>query len=261
MRKLLSVGLLLLLTGCWSWPFSPNRTVSNQIGTVAANDQTNLNDRAAGNNAAIGYTAAKLPDSREKEVIQSFVSDQYGILGQPKLTTKTAFEKAADELLSTDAAKRAQGEADRVKLSTDNLALKAALDKANADFAAQRKLEETAHAQEIEKIKLDAANAQRKLVSYIFFGGSALLLVAGIAVLVLSSSYPIFGPKAAFGLIGASVIGAVMGVAILQLMSELDKHPWILWVGGGSIIAILTGVGALLYANHAHNVNPVKPNV
>lgn len=260
MRKLLTLSLLLLLTGCWTWKKTPDRSESNQLGMVVTSTQASVNDRAAGNNAAIGFTTAKLPDSREKEVIQMYVGDQYGILGQPKLETKTAFEKAAEALLSTDATVRARGEAERVKLAGENQELKSKLDQAQKDFEVARKKEESDHAIALEQAREEGRQAVNKLIAYIFFGGAALLGVAGVAVLVLAGSYPMFGPKAAFGLLIAAAVSAVMGVTILQLIKELDKHPSIIWIGGGVITLLLTGVGALLYSNHLHHVES-KANV
>lgn len=258
MRKLLTLSLLFALTGCWTLGKKvPDRSESNQLGTVVTTTQMGLNDRAAGNNAAIGYTAGKLPESREKEVIQMFVNDQYGILGQPKLQTKTDFEKAAEKLLSTDAKTRASGEVERSKLAGENQDLKSKLTQAQRDFETARVKEESDHALALEQAREEGKQAVNKLISYIFFGLAALLGVSGVAVLVLAGSYPMFGPKAAFGLFGAAAVSAVMGVVILQLLKELDKHPSILWIGGGVITLILTGVGALLYSNHSHHIDNV----
>lgn len=259
MRKFLLTSLMFLLCGfttCNKTPV-PDRVGSNQLGNTVTATQAAVNDQVAGNNAAIAYTAAKLPESREKEVIQKFTDDQFRLVGFPKLTTKTDFEKTAELLLSQDAAARQRGEDARIKLSSDNQALKDKLDKAQKDFEIARKQEESDHAAALEKAREEGQEAINKLTAYIFFGITAVCMLGGVAVLILAGTYPMFGSKAAFGLFGAATVSAITGVGILQLIKQIEHHPAILWVGGGSIVAILIGVGALLYANHSHHTDNV----
>lgn len=255
MKKQLLVSLAIFLCGFTSCGKTtlPSRAESNQLGNVVTVTQTAVNDQVAGNNAAISFVTGKLPDSREKEVIQKFTDDQFRLVGFPKLTTKTDFEKAAELLLSTDAASRQRGEDARIKLANDNQALKDKLDKAQKDFEAARVKEEGEHAAALEQAREEGRQAINKLIAYIFFGIAALCSLSGVAVLILAGSYPMFGPKAAFGLMAAGAVSAVMGVGILQLIKQIEQHPTILWIGGGTITLILVGVGALLYSNHAHH--------
>lgn len=257
-KKALLVSLMLLFSGCSLFHKSaPSRDSSNQAATVVATTRDAVQDRIAGNNAAISYTAGKLPESREKEVISLFVGDQFRLVGQPSQTTQTQFEKAAAELLSADAKDRANGDSLRQKLAGENQDLQAKLKKADADFAAARIKEEADHKAELDKVKEQAAREQKKLISYIFFGGGALLLGLGVVVLLTMASVPMFGPKVAFGLMAAGGVSIGTGILILELMAELEKHPSIIWIGFVTILGLLTGAGALTYANHKHHTGNV----
>lgn len=233
----------------------PSRTESNQLGSVVTVTQTALNDQVSGTNAAIDFVAGKLPESREKEVIQKFTGDQFRLVGFPKLATKTEFEKTAELLLSPDAIAREKGEAARLKLSNENQDLKNKLEQAQRDFEAARKKEEGEHAAALEAARLAGQEAVNRIIAYIFFGASALCMLGAVATLVLASSNPALGPKIAFGLFGAAIVSGVFGVAILQLIKQIERRPSILWIGGGLVSLILAGVGILLYSNHSHHVD------
>lgn len=97
---------------------------------------------------------------------------------------------------------------------------------------------------------------QRRLITWIFFGGGALFLAAGIAIMLFASSVPIFGPKA-----GIAVMGAGAGLIMIgMVMNELAKHPWIIWTGISLCLAALAVALGLIVSNHFHAPKtPVTP--
>lgn len=251
MKKWLLIALLMV--GCGTSTNVPDRAASDELGDRVTLAQSNVNDRAAGNNAAIVYTAGKLPASREKEVILLFGTDQFRLLGQPRVETQTEFEKVASQLLSTDASERAKGEAARIKLSNENQALRDKMEKLTAEFKAEREKEKAEHAAQLVKVRQEAVERERRMIAWIFFAGGGLLVASGVAMMVFAAQIPMFGPKAAFSTMAAGGAAILTGIVTLQLMKQLDEHPWIIWAGSGIIVLILTGVGALLYANHVHD--------
>lgn len=241
----------LLFAGCFG-DGSPERAVSGKIGQKAEQVQVEVLDRAAGTNAAIEHTTQKLPESREKQVILMFTGDLTRLVGKPKIETETQFLKAAEDLLSADATTRALGETQRLKLSTQNQELKtqlAELKKAHTEALAK---EDADHKANLAKLRQESEDKQKRMISWIFFGGGGVLVAGGVAMLVFAAKIPMFGPKAAFGTMLAGGVSILTGVLILQLMKQLDDHPWILWASGGVIALIMTVVGSLLYANQKH---------
>lgn len=250
--------MCLALTGCRGIK-APDSVASNKIGETVTGVQSNLQDQASGTNAAIGHTAQKLPESREKEVILMFVGDQFRLLGHPKIETQTEFVKAAENLLSQEAAKRAMGEDQRAKLAANAESLQQKLITLKKNYEIALAKESADHAAEIEAARLEGEEKQKRLIAWIFFGGGGLLIAGGVAMLVFAAQIPMFGPKAAFGTMIAGGASILTGVLTLQLMKQLDQHPWILWAGGGVITIALTAVGALLYANQKHANDGLQP--
>jgi outer membrane murein-binding lipoprotein Lpp len=245
----------LLISGCGHFGLgkAPSRDSSNKIANDIGVQQNAFNDRAAGNNSAIEFTAQQLPASREKEVILLFAEDQFRLLGHPKAETETEFQKVAKQLLSQNLGEREKGEQARVKLTTDTEALKAQLENLKKDFEKARAQEAAEHRAELDRVKLEAAQEERRLVSYIFFGAAALLGIAGVIVIMTASSVPMFGPKVGMGLLAAGAVSGVTGVGILALMKQLDEHPWIIWLGLVVILLLVGVAGAIAYTNHQHH--------
>jgi len=93
---------------------------------------------------------------------------------------------------------------------------------------------------------------QQKLITWIFFGGGAALFAGGLAILLLASSVPLFGPKA-----GISVMGAGGGLIFIgMVMNELNKHPWILWIAISLCVAAVAGAVGLMISNQHHQASP-----
>ncbi len=249
---------LALLGGCGTGIKTPERNTSNQIATTVTAVREDVADRAAGNNSAIDFTANRLPESREKEVIKIFVDDQFRLLGQPRAKTQSDFEAAASALLSANAAERAKGETLRLKLAGENEELKAKLKKAEADFTAARLREEEEHRAQLAQARLEGEEKNNRLISYIFFGGGALLVAIGVVILVTAAHNPLFGPRVGFGVIGAGGASVFTGILVTQLMKQLAEHGWILWTGFGTILLLLTGAAAIAWSNHIHHTDVTK---
>lgn len=141
----------------------------------------------------------------------------------------------------------------------------AALVKAKAEAAAEQASLSASLQARIDKIQADAnakvtaaqAKAEsdsRKLITWIFFGGGALLFAAGLAILFFASSVPMFGPKA-----GMAVMASGGGLIFIgMVMNELAKHPWILWAGISLCIASAAIAVGLIVSNNGHAVEAAK---
>jgi hypothetical protein len=103
-------------------------------------------------------------------------------------------------------------------------------------------------AAEIARIRSEADAKTRRLISFIFFGGSALSVAAGVLMLTVLSGVPIVGPKLIAGAFILAAILSATGIAILKAMD----HPWIVWTGLAVAAAVLIALGVLAYANNWH---------
>lgn len=101
---------------------------------------------------------------------------------------------------------------------------------------------------EFARIRSEADAKVRRLISLIFFGGSALSVAAGVLMLTVFSGVPIVGPKLIAGAFILAAILSATGVAILKAM----QHPWIVWTGLGVAAAVLIALGSIAYANNWH---------
>jgi hypothetical protein len=132
---------------------------------------------------------------------------------------------------------------------------------ANADKLASLQAQWTATFEQMKKDKEAAIQAERikseaetkRLIGYIFFGLSALCIVAGIACLTLCAGLPFVGPKVVAGLFVSAGCLSATGVLLIRAMNS----PWI---GRGVAIAAVVAVitFALAYANNHHAKNPEK---
>lgn len=188
----------------------------------------------------------------------------------------------AGELSVAQASLPAPADADRAEaLARVNAALTGRLDeaqqgwaKARTDAAAladrvkaleeQVAAERTAAAAELKR-QLDEARSQarkeaeakeRLLITAIFFGVGALLILGAAAVLFLRAQVPIFGPQVAIWLGAAGMALILTGIIVRAVERLIEDHPFIFW--GGITAAVLAVVASvvLMIANHHHQKAP-----
>jgi hypothetical protein len=99
-----------------------------------------------------------------------------------------------------------------------------------------------------ERRKADADT--RHMISLIFFGGGAIMLLATAGVLYFSATVPQLGPRVAIftGGAGLALIGS--GVALLELLN----HPAIVWWGLGIASVFMACAATAIWYNHIHAV-------
>lgn len=155
-----------------------------------------------------------------------------------------ASKDLSDARASLDASNKALGEAKAAALAEQQgqkAKLQAALDQKDRDADAR-----VAAAQ--AKAKAD----QRKLLTWIFFGGAAALTALGIAVLFLGAQVPMFGPKAGLALLAAGVGLAALGTIINVVQNFADQHPTAIWISlMGTMASAAIGLGIMI-SNHHH---------
>lgn len=242
------LSLLLMTSGCHWRSQVPEASASARLGDSVSEKRTELLDQVAGNLTAARLSNQASVPSRFREVTEVFLSDALRITGSPTVQTQTKFEQTAAKLLSPDAVARAAGESERLKLVTDNAALKQEVGRLEEAHRAALAQERANHAAEIERVQLEAQARERRTITWIFFGGGALLLAAAAGLLAFASSIPFAGPKAAMGVGAAGITLIGTGVVI----NQLAKHPWVLWTGLGLAAVALAVAFGLMISNQFH---------
>ena len=238
----------ILLAGCSLSKAPVAEPASTKTGNAISAHRDKLTDQIAGTLQAAKFTNDKQPDSRFKVVIDMFLSDGLRLTGAPTIETQTTFEQTATQLLSDDVKARSSGEAARLRLAGENAALKAQIDRLEAEYKAQLERERAEGNARLEAAKLEAQAKERRTITWIFYGGGAILLAAAAGMVFLGGSIPFVGPRAAMAVGGAGA--ALIGTGIL--ITQLAKHPWVLWTGlvvAG--LALVLSLG-LMIANQHH---------
>lgn len=247
MKKLLLACLL--LSGCASTPMRETKLPSTSIGEKLEQTSAELTDQVAGNLVGAERAISGLPASREKTVVGYFISDAIAITGRPIAATEKVFIGRAEALLSQDIAVQQKAESDRLKARDEAAALKVEVEelKKQHELALATEREEAKAA--VAKAKLEGEQQIKKIIAFMGYGLSFLLIVAGAACFPLASYIPQLGPRVAFGLILAGVATGATATAFLTILN----HPWIIWTGLGVVVAILLVAAAIAYTNHLHH--------
>lgn len=205
-------------------------------------------DQAAGINVAMtSVVIPKFPESNIKAAAQDLMQAQAGVLGAPSAPTQTVYTKVATALVSPDPKQVTTAQDQLITLNASNQAIKDAVKDALAKQSAQIQTLKDQHAIDLANAQAVADQRVKEIVSYVFFGASALCVIGALAVALLASAYPLFGPRAALGLGFAAVCFGVGGVGIIKL---LDTKV-IYWALGAGVIGIIVAL-VLIFANHSH---------
>lgn len=285
------LSFLSLLTGCVHRPQSV--TVVAPSGPATQAQDSAITDHLARLDAALSQTGAAFSRvSASAGAIQTINAGQpagartTGVTGEASLIQAVAGQPTeADRMEASERARIvAEGKAEDIAkqyasaqtaalqaqkaLGDTQLALtasNAALVKAKADAQIEQAKATTALQARIDAIQKqandqvkaaqDKASAEsRKLITWIFFGGGALLFAGGLAILFFASSIPMFGPKA-----GVAVSAAGAGLIFIgMVLNELAKHPWILWTGISLCIASAAVAVGLIISNNGTAVEAAK---
>lgn len=285
-------ALCLLFSGCALFKSQPV-TVVTPAGPATQVQDTAIADTLAKTNAALEqFNASMSKVSASAGAIRTINDGQpagprtVGVNGEAVLIQSVAGQpSAADALEASERARIvAEGKAEDIAkayatansaalqaqktLGDTQVALaasNAALVKAKADAQIEQAKATAALQARIDAIQKDAndrvkaandkAQAEsRKLETWIFFGGGALLFAAGLAILFFASSIPMFGPKA-----GMAVSAAGAGLIFIgMVLNELAKHPWILWTGISLCIASAAVAVGLIVSNNGHAIEAAK---
>lgn len=187
--------------------------------------------------------AANLPEPGPGDLAAAMDRVNAALSGDLK-TANSGWKKAEIEAakLSTELA--------QAKLDAERQA------KADADKFNRREAEWTASFAKLKadseaavlQAKAEAERDMKRLIGYIFFGGAALCVAAGIALLTVLSGLAFVGPKVVLGVFGTAAGLAGTGVLLIRALNS----PWI---GRGimatAVIALIAII--LAYANHRHS--------
>lgn len=267
MRRLLLLTIsLALLSGCAFHPFglfkhklSTNISV-NPVGVTNATVDVStaaakVKDQAAGYNVAATTITNTLPDGVAKAGLKTVLEGQSFLLGPALPTTQDTFTAWALQLISADAAIRAKATADAQTYESQSKALRSQLETLKLTQANELAKLKDAHALELANAAAEADAHVKTIVSFIFFGLAALLVLGAIATAVLASSYPLFGPKAAIGFGMGGLLSGATGVAIIKLM-DVSVIYW----GIGLIVLCVAGALILIGSNHNHATTVAATN-
>lgn len=202
------------------------------------------------------------------------------VAGEPKAADQIAAaerarivaEGKADQIAKAYAAAQQQADATGKALTDSKAALaesQAALAKAKADAAAEQQQLQAKYQSHIDQMQRDAEKRveearsqakaeQRRQLTWIFFGGAALLTALGIAVMFLGASVPIFGPKAGISLLASGAGLAGLGTIINVVQNFADDHPTAVWATVCVCLAGFAVAIGMMVANHHHALDQAK---
>ena len=158
-----------------------------------------------------------------------------------------------------DRADKAEEAARLSNLAVGDAQKKAQTEQAQLQAKLQKQIDDIT-VQANERIQA-AESGLKRLQLLIFFGGGALLFVAGMVILVAAVNIPMFGPKAGIALMIAGAGLIALGIVISEVQNFIDNHPWIIGAGIGGAALLVAIAGALMYSNHQHSMNPQSPKV
>ena len=219
--------------------------------TSLGNANSAILNVAAGYNVAETKVVDTLEPSRTKDALLEIMEDQQFVVGVPDPSTRTQYEAWALDLISAEEAKVTAAEAKRQEFATAADAAKKKVIDLTATQTSQLKQLNDQHSVELANAQSEADAKVKSIVSYIFFGLSALCMLGAIAVGMLAASYPLFGPKAAMALAAAGVTSGALGVGIIKLM-DVSTLYW----GIGAVVLLISIAVVLIYSNHSHATTP-----
>ncbi len=249
---LFSVSLAFLgFHGCQTVPTPPAPT-ETKSGPALNASELEFKGTIEAQGLAATYAAKTLPESNAKSAVQGPV----GVI--TTLTTGTSTQKQRDDAMAP-VLLALQGKLTEASVGWEKaLSDAATLRNRVSDLEAQVKQERIDAAAELtrqlqavrdeERRKAEADT--RHMISLIFFGGGAILLLATAGVLYFSATVPQLGPRVAIFTGGAGLGLIASGVAILELLN----HPAVVWWGLGISCTFLACAATAIWYNHIHAV-------
>lgn len=241
---------LLLLAGCTSKPVKQPELPSTVIGSTLSAKQGAQMDTLAGYFTAIKTVADTLPQTKAKDGIEELVLDGEQITGLPVLATQTKFEQLAKDLLADD---KTKGENERRVLASENGQLTQEIAKLKSDHEAALTQEKADAVAAIAQARLEGEQKLQKIEELAGYGLSFLLVILGAVSFPLATYIPQLGPRVAFGLIWAGLLGMVTTLIFTH-------YPQYVAYGVGAVMILLTFVATGIYFNHEHHTAALKSN-
>ncbi|MCM2276101.1 MAG: hypothetical protein NDI75_15035 [Candidatus Didemnitutus sp.] len=246
------------LAGCKSTPAPPPASDVASAGRLSEATHEQQSKAAAAVQAA-STANEQNPDGNPKEAVRGELSVASANLPEPSDKDRVDALARANLALS---GKLSDAEAKWAAARDEAAALRSRI----AELEQQVKREREEAARELQRqlqaardeAQREAEARERLVLTLIFFGTGALLLVGGVACGVLSAQIPMLGPRAATAIGAAGGLLICVGMLIRFVERLMDRHPGLFWGGIVGAVALVAIALSLIYANHRH-AKPSSP--
>ncbi len=251
MRSFLVILAILNLipSGCSN---SGNKPIAGPVTSLVKLDQSvqNRESKVSASLEASEYAAGFLEPSTTKDAVIGSIQVGRSWAGPATDADRAEFMALVNKAMALKLGEAKAGwDKSRQEASSSSTELAALKIKVAEDTVrAQANLD--ARIKEIQ----DQADKERKhWITLVTMGFGSIAIAAGVAMFFLQAQLPFLGPRIAFATIAAGITLIATGIAVNSIERALEAHPWIVYTGLGTILALGLVAGSLAYSNYLHH--------